>query len=189
MSRRFGRNQKRRMREQIAQEEQRAAQASNQATMMRTMLELERGLMRETSDKLRDLEEFFGLVAARVGEYATISGLEPKYIRDMPRFDQWRTPVQTPAPIEPFSFENISAMDTVTIQDEIMRLLEIDVVRDNFAHQLHVRGLLGDGKIGYSISESALRRMTQQEITDRLVPEIAREVGRELVKLVKGSFR
>jgi hypothetical protein len=177
VSRRFGRNQKRRMREQIAEAElraqsgeQRAAGAKNQADMLRTMLDLDRGLMRETSDKLQTYKRFFVEVAHKVGTYATIAGVEPKYIGEVMTGPTFRWPV--PQDFNPARFDSMSMETAVAFHDELMEVLRVTAVRDHFSDQMHMRVEL-DGKIiGYSISRSALAKMSAAQIEETIGPEI-----------------
>lgn len=189
MSRRFGRNQKRRMREQIAAAEISSAAALGHANMMRAMLELERGLLHETSEKLHSLTEFFSLVANRVGKYATIAGPMPAFMKNAVVHDRWRVPVMPPVSAKPFDFTKAGASDMAAIQEEILRLLDVDVVRDHFAHQMAIKATLADQRIGYMISESAIRKMSLQELTDRLAPMVAQEIARELAQAVQMRMR
>ncbi|HWV64100.1 MAG TPA: hypothetical protein VN019_10745 [Oxalicibacterium sp.] len=179
MSRRFGRNQRRRAREQIAEAERVKANLIQ-------CLDGARAVLHEKSDKLADLQEFFKQVACQVGEHAIISGLEVGYMRNGQMMDGHRMPVCSPSPLDlPSNIES----ETITIQDEIMRLLEIDVVRDHFNRQMNVRAHLADGKVGYLISESAIMMMRPNELHQRLVPQVARELSVALTAVLRRGGR
>lgn len=166
MSRRFGRNQKRHMRDLLAHAEQRAASLDEARRR-------ELGLLRSTSDQLATHKQFFADIARKVGQHAIIAGIEPRFMQNMPTEPQWRMPVTQPMPSF-VSFEHASMPDRMTIHDEMMELLEVDAVRDQFSDKLHVRGVLADGRVGYSISRAALRDMTVDELVRQITPELAR---------------
>jgi hypothetical protein len=192
MSRRFGRNQKRRMREQIAEAEfraqsgeQRAAAAQNHADMLRTMLDLERGLMRETNDKLQTYKRFFVDVAHKVGAYATIAGVAPKRMGEVMFGPTFRWPVRQKMDFDPARFDSMSMASAVAIHDELMEVLSVTAVHDHFANQMHMRVAMADKCMGYSISRSALTKMSALQLADQIGPEITRA----LVEAIKGERR
>lgn len=63
---------------------------------------------------------------------------------------------------------------------ESMRLLNVDVVRDDFDRLLHARVRLADGQVRYAISESALEMESASSLVDCIAPEIARQLAEAL---------
>jgi hypothetical protein len=167
------------MREQLAQVEQQAAQLGERANNLASVLEQDRALLRDTGEQLRDLKRFFSDVARQVGHHALIAGKVPKFVSYVPNDTWWRMPVSEPVPAVDFS--DASPMMMASVQDEILHLLEVDAIRDVFAHRLNVRVRLAGGAVGYGISVSAL----MSEGRDRLAARIAPELATALVDLLK----
>lgn len=179
MSRRFGRNQKRHMREQIAQAEQRTASMTQAAAQCQVALANQSALLRETSDQLRAHKEFFAEFTSMVGKYAIMAGIEPRFMKNIPTAPQWRMPAHQPSPI--FSApSNASMMSKTKIHAEVMELMDVDVVRNQFTDKLHVRGTLADGRVGYAISRAALYSMTVDELVRQIAPELARALAQSI---------
>lgn len=167
MSKRFGRNQKRRMREQIAQLEQ--------------SVEMDRALLTRQSRKIGDYESFVQIVGEAVGREAVISG-KPTLLKigGGSRHEFQMIPRQPPLSLECLDsgFE-----DTAAIRVEIMRLLNVKAIRDSLSRQMHVRVQFADGNVGYAMSDCAIDRMSEEELIRVIVPEISRLLMRQL----KGS--
>jgi hypothetical protein len=74
------------------------------------------------------------------------------------------------------------------VRYEVIRLLDIQAVRDQLRGQMHFRVQLAGGVVGYAISEMALTRMPREELERRLVPEMAAAISRLLSEEVKKKF-
>lgn len=173
MSKRFGRNQKRRMREALA-----AAQAT--ADRLDYARELDQALLRNQSSTISKLREFFLEVGQMVGRASVIAG-EPPFLSN--GFDGMRlTPFgrhPAMAPTNPPEFEKF--------QDEILRILSIEAIRDTFSKAVHFRVGLADKEAAYGISESALDMMPAEMLESRIAHEIASQIAEVLVKQIKGA--
>lgn len=178
MSRRFGRNQRRRAREAIAAAEGRIENLS-------AALECDRALLASQRRKLGEAEAFQREVAEIVGREAIIAGkpvcLDYEFARygDSIEF----VPKQ--------SFPAISLLNSVEhahverVRSETLHLLDVDVVADELRYQIHARVRLAGSQAGYAISASALRRMPEK----KLVPKIAEEIAVLLVRDLKRWMR
>lgn len=166
MSRRFGRNQRRRAREALVQ----AAQSLGQEREARQMAE---AIARESSARARTLRELLGEFASRVGRYAIAEGVPAKFESDwLGRRPNFRLPVMPEFDVSAI-FSNASMYDTMTICDEVMRVLDVEVVRDHMKRDMHVRLYFDEHRVGYALSDHAVRNMTRAELVGRLAPEIA----------------
>lgn len=174
MSRRFGRNQKRRMREELAAKQERVAN-------LETGMAMDRGLLREQSQKLASLKEMMGEFAERVGRYAIAHDVPTEFqsrnldLRREPNFRMHAMPAMQLA-----SYGSRSMPDILQMHDEVMAVLDVQVVRDAMSRDLHCRLYFDGHRIGYAISYHALRGLTRAELVRRITPEIAYHLEAEL---------
>lgn len=165
MSRRFGRNQRRRAREALAVEVQRTEQTARLAT---DRLEMYRNASREL-DKLR---EFFAIVAQRVGRESILVGGEIEAEIEAPDVHSFR--VHMREEMSPFASLRGAPPTTVAkVQSQIMHRLEVKAVRDSFARQIVVRCYLGRAQAGIALSEIFIDRSTEHELQHRIAQELA----------------
>lgn len=178
MSRRFGRNQRRRMREALVE--------AQQTTSSAVAVAAQRGRrVNELVDEARDLRTMLDEIADRVGRYAIAAGVPHNFEARWLQRGKGRFQMDVP-PDMPSMCTFGNSMDmTMRFYDETMRLLEVEAVRDDFARQMHCRVTFDEHAIGYAISDHALRNMTAKEIERRIAPEIARLLVAEL----KGKTR
>jgi hypothetical protein len=166
MSRRFGRNQRRRAREALAQ----AGHALLLEKEGRIMAE---AVARESSARARTLKELLEDFASRVGRYAIAEGVPAKFASDwLGRRSNFRLPVMPDVDASAM-LSNASMYDTMTICDEVMRVLDVEVVRDHMKRDMHVRLYFDEHRVGYALSDHAVRNMTRAELVGRIAPEIA----------------
>lgn len=166
MSRRFGRNQRRRAREALAQ----VTQSLEQEREGRQMAE---AIARESGARERTLKGLLGEFASRVGCYAIAEGVPASFTADwLGRVKHFRLPV-SPELDASAMFSNASMYDTMAICDEVMRVLDVEVVRDHMKRDMHVRLYFDDHRVGYALSDHAVRNMTRVELVSRIAPEIA----------------
>lgn len=176
MSKRFGRNQRRRAREAIE-----AAQSEVQ--LLRRGIDLNVALINEQRRKLDEARNFTKDIARIVGREAVIAGVPTMLDMPLPRDVALRSGIRVTPPrhMEDLAM-SLDVMDVQPIRHEILRLLDVRMVRDILSQQMHFRVELADQTTGYTISEMALERMTAQEIAQRIAPEIAQHLSAELKK-------
>lgn len=157
MSRRFGRNQRRRARAEIAQLEQKVADLSS-------AMEMDRALLRQQTQKIGALRGQLENVARIMG--TNFIGLEPKLLdfsRSI-RSDPFRYPV-----------------DGGDVLVHVMKS-RVTVCRDRPDYMIHFRVDLASEAAGYAISECALRDAPEDYIVRLISEEIAHTLVRELRK-------
>jgi hypothetical protein len=175
MSRRFGRNQKRRMREELAAK---AERVSN----LETGMAMDRVLLRKQGDDLSELRHLLGEFTDRVGRYAIAADIpDPRESRnlDLSRMPNFRMPVPQRAAI---NFSNMTVESTAAFCDEVMSVLDVHPVHESMSHDMHCRLTFDGMPIGYAISRHAVRNLTRDELVRRIVPEIAYFLEAELKK-------
>lgn len=173
MSRRYGRNQRRRARECIAELEAELAQAKvrNVALLAEKYILLNR---------IEKAEDFQREVAQIVGREAIIAGapvvLDYRYNR---KTDQDCIEI---IPRQLFSFASRSAdyAEIEAVRRETLHLLDVTAVADVMRHQMQAYVKLADGAIAYGISATALRRMTDAELRRHIVEPMAYQLALEL---------
>lgn len=175
MSKRFGRNQRRRMREALHM----AELAAEREYAGRIMAE---GIARENSRKLEELREWRSEVIRMVGRSALIAG-EPHIlnVRYDPRTEGYvRVPIQRSTP----RFD-VTAISDLSMQDEVMRLLMVDVVQDDLRQQSIAQVELDETRVWMALSQHAIRRSS----VDDLVALISRDMARQLAIGIKSKTR
>ena len=163
MSKRFGRNQKRRMREALLAGEELRKAGLQTISHMRSLLEDRRLFLEYVLDivgeeSILNPEPFDN----RVQKYNF-----PKIVfRNFPRF----------CPDE----------GTVAcVQNVIANVLETRVVLDRLRGAIHFRARLGNGDVAYAISDQAIAVMTTRQLAARLQHEISYQLANELAKELK----
>ncbi len=137
MSKRFGRNQRRRARERIAELELRG--------------ERMRKVVAERDRDIADLSDHVQYVASVLGHMSTLTqDLHHTSGHDGMQLVGART------------FSDLSPNETAML--EIMRCLEIDAVRDAARRNIHAVIHMADNQCAYALSESALRTMTREQL-------------------------
>ncbi|WYX32140.1 hypothetical protein WJ976_12840 [Achromobacter denitrificans] len=183
MSRRYGRNQRRRARERIAELEQQGANL-NQA------LAMDRALMAKMSERNRTLAEIIDLVREELPNHPLLP------VDERQKFDlsdmKWELSrghsarVQVASPLPPFiTSEPAVSMDAMCLHTEIVALLaetEFSAMRE----QVHLRVWLGPEVSAYGISTRALATMDPARLEQTLTREIAPALARSLVAAWQG---
>jgi hypothetical protein len=172
MSKRFGRNQRRRAREALAAAEQQIAD-------LRLTIKMDRELLRSQSIQIAAANEFTREVAEIVGREAIIAG---KPVRLDYEWDRKRNGDRINiAPHRPFThLLSVESAPIEMVRYETLYLLDVEEIADVLRNQMHAHVTLADKTVGYAISESALRRMTEHELRRRLAPEIAHGLVRSI---------
>lgn len=157
MSRRYGRNQKRRARAEIAQLEQKATEL--QAAMV-----LDRALLRHQTQKINELQSRLEDVARIMG--TNFIGLEPALwkFQEKHQINRFRCPVDG--------------------GDVVMHTMMAGITKDQFRpdYMVHFRVDLAGESVGYTISEVALRHGPEEYIARRISEEMAQMLVRDLRK-------
>lgn len=170
MSKRFGRNQRRRAREALAAEVARVEALEHARTM-------DAGLLAKQGRSLEELRARLAEVAYLVGHGSIIAGHPTELTGG---FDGMR--VVPKKPLAPFEMRG-DVLEAVTC--EVLRLLEVDVVRDRFARWMHFRVQLSNARAAYGITESAIHGMPVDAIERLLLPQIAADLARLLAQELK----
>lgn len=174
MSRRFGRNQRRRAREALSQ----AAQSLDQERQGRQMAE---AIARESTARAQTLKRLLGEFASRVGRYAIAEGVPAEFASEwLDRQPNFRLPLMPECDASAI-FSDASMYDTMSVCDEVMRVLDVRVVRDHMKRDMHVRLFFDEHRVGYAISDHAMRHMPRDALVDR----ISREMATMLVNALK----
>lgn len=157
MSRRYGRNQKRRARADIAQLEQKA-------TALQAGMAMDRELLRNQTQRIDELRAQLEDVAQIMG--TDFIGLEPALWKfsDKHKLDYLRCPVDG--------------------GDVLMHTMRARITSDRLRpdYAVHFRAELAGEQVGYTISECALRDAPEGLIVRRLADEMARLLMIELRK-------
>lgn len=172
MSRRFGRNQRRRLREQLAAEQLHA---------VRVQKDLESRLGSRAAEAML-ARKFAYEVANLVGAHALAAG-EP--VMSMVTLSlgetQFRLPVHTPQ--FPIYTPLGGSVPDGLVHHEVMNLLQVKAVQLGAARDMHCLVRIGNGHAGYAISDSALHRADR----DYLERTVGREIVRELLNQIRGG--
>lgn len=174
MSRRFGRDQRRRAREALAL----AEQSLEREILGRQMAE---AIARESTARAQTLKRLLGEFASRVGRYAIAEGVPAKFASEwLDRQPNFRLPVMPECDASAI-FSNTSMYDTMSVCDEVMRVLDVRVVRDHMKRDMHVCLYFDEHRVGYAISDHAVRNMPRAALVDL----ISREMATMLVNAMK----
>lgn len=178
MSKRFGRNQRRRAREAIAALE---AKAANLEEAYRR----ETGLMRDISRRLQDANDHARAVAEIVGSNAIAAG-EPITLQYQCMKNARDFRLAVPPMRAEYSLMTTQSASMEFIMDETMHLLQCDAVASLTSHEMHCYVQLANGSIGYAISGAALMQRDNRELIELIVPKIARGLV-EAIKKARGK--
>lgn len=170
MSKRFGRNQRRRARERIAELER--FRAMNQELALR--MSAQNAELRQAITEARFI----------LGQHCI--ALPPEYAGDHPHPLGNSFNAYAPERLELAVFERDSACMTHAQQLQRMHTLLVDDGRyDVVRSMLHFNVTLDSGVVTYCISDSALRNMDRSMLQRRL----AHEIGRQMAKLLVTKLR
>lgn len=172
MSRRFGRNQKRRMREQLAELGQERERASRFAAAAR----------RESDELGRVLAQARSILGRHVALPPELNGNHPYPLGG--DFD-----VHIPGPAD-FAFVPGAVGPVAELHIEHMRQLMAWVEDHGIDNRvIHFRVSLDSGSAAYVISRRAIERMSASELQQTLTPQIAMELAGHLAREIKGGWR
>lgn len=174
MSRRFGRNQRRRAREEQARLSADLAKVSNTLSFT-AKTAMERGrqlhaLTREIEAAKAMLPEHSALMrpqAMKVGGECRDQVYADPFFDESPSLERFDAAM----PMEAVSFERIP-----------LDVLLTDVDRDQLKRQLHARVQFAGTDLFYAIGPAALRARRSPDLADRLAQEIARQMVSALMR-------
>lgn len=179
MSKRFGRNQKRHMREQIAQS---TAAAGAALKLANASQKSEQDLYCKLRQERFERRDFIDDLARLIGDAAVIVGhpaLSEYQYRDYDRAVPYKA-----MDISPFD-ESVGFFDAARV--EILRVLEFRPLRNHLSQQMHFHFDLSGKTAGYAISEHALRTLPRRFVEERMAKEIARHLTDEIFGVSKGE--
>jgi hypothetical protein len=169
MGSRFGRNQKRRMREQIAVAEQATA----------VMVEIDhrnKQTMQSMASRIREQDAIIELTERVVGDYFVTLPVKSRKVDHVPEVGE---PMRLPAPRIPMprfvpgeKIPLTAALNHIEVQTMIGSS-EFDLLRQ----QVHVRFEADFGSVGYAVSSRTFRNVPR----DSIVEIISREMAEHLV--------
>ena len=164
MSKRFGRNQKRHMRQEIQ------------------ALEELRKHDKQTTNNLRsridDHWDFLEYILELVGQDSILNS-EPRQLRWLGGGDQMRIPL----PGHPLNVWSSSSVEYV--QTTIVNALRTQVVLDRMRGSLHFLASMRNGDVAYALTNEAIATMSTQRLTAVLHEHIARQLARQLALELK----
>ena len=163
MSKRFGRNQKRRMREALLASEGLRKAGLQTISAMRSRLE--------------DHQRFLEYVLEIVGEESILNPEPPA-----DRVQKYNFPKIVFQSFPRFCPDEGTV---ACVQNVIANALETRVVLDRLKGAIHFRARLGNGDVVYALSDRAIAVMTTRQLAARLQQEISYQLANELAKELK----
>lgn len=181
MSKRFGRNQKRRMREEIAI-------AKDDARFIAARAKEYLDDRNQAMGQLRDMQRMLEEIAGMVGRKSLAAGNPTRFEANWLKTGQKN--FRLPAPIfaqTNYCYGGPSRQEiAVMAHDEIMRLLEVDAVRDPISRAMHVRVMFDDIAMGYALSDSALHAMPEEVLAEKMINELF-PLLKDAIRQLKGN--
>lgn len=185
MSRRFGRNQRRR-----AREAQAALQAENDALLgeidsLRDMMAADRQLLCEQGEKIRAADDFTRKVGNLVGRRSIIAGEPPRIRIRMPIADAlvFGFLMDQPRLAFPRLLDDSSVIGDIRAQ--VLRVLDVRAAADYFSRMVHIEAELDNQKVRYAVSDEMLHELNAQELAEI----ISRPLIQMLAQVVKEAKR
>lgn len=169
MGKRFGRNQKRRMRQQVNSLELRNAQLEYSHT-------LDRHLLADMSGKLEEARCFIAEIKEVVGESCVIAG-SPELMKVS------NTPVRLPIGSSLGVNEGLifsPEFSDAAMLSAVLNALSVSAVRSVVAGQLHVLAELAGKQVRLCLSDGAIRNMPRNVLESRIAKDMARQLVIEL---------
>lgn len=178
MSKRFGRNQRRRAREALAAQVEQTDKAHHLAQDRLEQFHYER---RQSAE----MREFFEHVARRVGEEAFIArGVGAIDIREPGQ--SLRVDVREEMVMSP-RMAGRTTYETHRMMAETLHHLGTRAVRDAFRQEIVFEAYLNGKSAGICLSESLIRRVSKEELTHVIQNSLAPRLAHHLAKALKGK--
>lgn len=172
MSKRFGRNQRRRAREALAN--------------MTSNYEQQAGLSRHLGDRVRELRDEIADAKQMAAQLSVLFSPEV-YQTAGPRSGRDRLTMQVQEALQFVELGNEPAASQALAQVPLTLLLAkietaADGGRDHLARAMHARIRFADNELAYGITEMALRGMSRRQLVKRLSQEMAHLLADKLLK-------
>ena len=166
MSRRYGRNQKRAHRQRIAELEEAYTREQHLLAYIRNQLD---GLRAEVEDAKRELG-------------ADFIAFQP---RTMPDPSSQGGSFYMPHRADPRRYLGAD-LSNLTLTNLVFHVLELNALREGPAaacDRLHINVALADGRVRYSITESALAAISNERLVREVTKSLAQQLTLELRRL------
>lgn len=177
MSKRFGRNQRRRARESIAELEQKNAALTSGMAM-------DRGLLRHQSEQLADLRKQIAEAQKILGPYHVAFPAEDYVLGGKPR-----TPVGLPVmprfSDNPFPSNPEIMPSPIMIEHKLLSVLGLHVYEDEINMMRHVNVRFDGGSWGYAIDRATAATTPRDILIERIAIALAALIAEELAPLGK----
>ena len=164
MSKRFGRNQKRRMRQEIQALGERRTQ--------------DRRTIDNLYSRLDDHRRFLEYALELVGPDSILNP-EPRMVETSGYGDQTRVPVYR----EPLNIWHDRAV--AKVESTLVRALNTQVVRSALRPAMHFRARLRGGEVAYALTDEAIATMSTRQLEAVLHEHIARQLAHQLALALK----
>jgi hypothetical protein len=169
MSKRFGRNQKRRMREKVSELEQ--------------ALKRDGALLHHALDQRRAIEQAMDrarrILGSNVALPPEVCGNHP-----YPLGGDFTASIHDPVPLLPATTGDATTSFRLERMHQLLSRIEEGGSFDERA--IHFRVRLDSGHVGYAISRAAIERLSASELQQTILPMIAHELSRHLAAGLKG---
>lgn len=172
MSRRFGRNQRRRARETIAALE-------TQAKSLKLASKMNAALLAQVSERKRQLEQEISDAKRIVGRMSVLFEPETKRL-DGPARSPMHLFTHSAVVKEAQAFFH-DRSKTVPLPVMLSRMN-----KDSLDMAVHCKVLFGDGQWGYAISEEAVLATPEDVLVERIARELAMTIGQQLAQVKPG---
>jgi uncharacterized coiled-coil protein SlyX len=174
MSRRFGRNQKRRMRAAMAEQAQ-------SIENLNTAIAMDRGLLERQGQNLDELRGWLSDIAERLGHYAIVTGnaerFEAEWLERRGHFQ-----MQTPSSFDLSRALSlaIASPDSFIAYRQMMDILDLEVVADEMRQDMHCKVYFGDHRLGYAMSHHAIQHIPRRELIRRISEQLSLMLEQQL---------
>lgn len=175
MSARFGRNKRRRAREEIEQLRERNDN-------LEVAHQMDRGLLTYQSKKLREVDDELLTAKLVAAPFSTMFAPQPFSVACD---EQEQVLMDEPVRYEPVDIGDMSAGDSMRFYSIPLDVLISSVDKDLMRRQVHCIVKFANARSAYAISSDALRRMGKDVLLKTLRDNIARQLARDLVAQLK----
>lgn len=185
MSRRFGRNQKRRMREELLGAAAVADYLEVRLAECRKASEMDRALLRHQSEQIDHLRSILTDAIRIAGEMSAIFPTNNMKVHGPARGRVMLRQPTNPwlnAAVADFSLMEIGAID------HELNLMLCKIQPERLQSSAHVRVTFGDGAWGYAISDAALLDVPLDILSRRISEELGKFVAVGMKQLVQDKF-
>lgn len=168
MSRRFGRNQRRRARERIKE--------------LECALTMDRGLLARVSERKRELEKEISDAKRIVGRMSVLFEPEARRLDGPARSPMHMFTHSAVVDDGKAFFHNQSQTVPLPVMLSMMSSDGLDMA-------IHCKVAFGDGQWGYAMSEEAVLATPEDILVERITRELAMTIGQQLAEIKPGRGR